>query len=48
MASKKQLNKVARQGGYNYRHKAAHLERKESKSNLSKVIRPIPIFSNNS
>lgn len=36
MASKKQLNKIARQGGYNYRHKAAHLDRKHTKAKLGK------------
>jgi hypothetical protein len=34
MASKKRLNKIANQGGYNYLDNNPHLERKKEKSRL--------------
>jgi len=34
MASKKRLNKIANEGGYNFEHKNPHLLRKKSKKDL--------------
>lgn len=39
MASKKKLKKIAKEGGYNWEHNNAHIQRKKSKVQLKKAER---------